>query len=232
MTTLTLQPDETASKDTFLRNDAGQAINYGSNQYLYVGGREPDYYRQNSLIRFDMSSIPAGAIINSAVFSLYLVAEGSDNAKTLSVYRLLRDWNELQATWLLASTGVSWGTSGARSTSTDIYATPLGSRSFTTTEALGFKDFTLTAAEIKKMIDGTYSNYGFNVISSSESNSNMEWGFASATYATASYRPKFVIDYTPPAGGSQAIWWFKKWWKEKQELISKPKILLPEGVVI
>jgi hypothetical protein len=69
-----------------------------------------DIYR--TLIKFDLSSIPANAMITSATLSLWTANDYSDNDRTIRVYRLKVPFNELQATWNEAASGVSWESAG------------------------------------------------------------------------------------------------------------------------
>lgn len=51
----------------------------------------------NSLLRFDLSSIPAGAVISSATLGMYVQADRTNN--TATIYRMLTPWTEAGASW-------------------------------------------------------------------------------------------------------------------------------------
>lgn len=202
MATLTLQPDETTGLDTYLRK--GQAdTNQNGDGNLGVGEDNAGTDAvDRTLIKFDLSSIPAGSTINSAVITLtYSFAGNTDanNNRTMQVYRMLRAWVEDQATWNIAATGTNWGTAGASNTSTDRETSSIGSVACATSDAqYSTKDITLTASKIQEMITGgAFTNNGFLLQMDTEVDDL--YLFCTSNNATASRRPKFVIDYTPPA---------------------------------
>ena len=68
MATLTIQPDEAASNDTYIDEDDPTAA--GSAAQLYIGkvtGKGSMMTR--SLIEFDISSLPAGSYISDATIT-------------------------------------------------------------------------------------------------------------------------------------------------------------------
>lgn len=223
MTVTILQP---ALNDTYLKvGNNAQDTNFGSSTVIYIGSAIDSTHR--GLIKFDFSSIPSAAILSSATLEIYMSAEGSDFARTIGIYRIIRSWVETQTTWNIASTGVNWGSPGGANTTTDINPTAIGSKAMTTTEAVGFKSFVLNTATVQGWINGSILNYGMHLKNTSEADESASWTFSSSNNATSANRPKLTLNYIVPAGGSQVIWWFKKWWKEKQ-----PQILLPQGVTI
>jgi hypothetical protein len=194
ITYLTLQPDETAANDTFINNFA-DTTNYATNGALRVGRSGAYTYR--ALVKFDLSSIPAGSTVLSAILSLYAITDNSTNAVAFKVHRPLRAWVEDQATWQIYSTGNSWQTAGGFG-ALDCEQAAIGSRNFTDTETLNqFKAWTLTASAIQAMITGgAFINNGFLVKTETEASDN-HYQFASASNATAGNRPKFEIVYRP-----------------------------------
>lgn len=207
MATITLQPDGTAGKDArIISNQA--TVNYGIETVLAVGNSGANL--QRSLIQFDFSSIPASAIVSSAVLSIYALADFASSASTYSVYRLKRVWVEgtrngvvdspaTGVTWNRYDTTNNWQTAGANG-SDDRETTAIGTRAFTATETLNqFKDFTLDNTAVQQMIAGTFTNNGF-LLRSDEAAADL-YTFASSDNATSANRPKLVITYTVPAGG-------------------------------
>jgi len=194
VTTLTLQPDATDGIDTFI--DSGLPdTNYATGVTCQVGERSAaaNIYRQ--LIKFDLSALPADAIISSAVLSLYATLDRSTNARTFRVYRLKRAWVEAEATWNIYSTGNNWSTAGGFHAD-DCEQVEIGSRAFTATETINvFKDFPLTPTTKAGLDLGN----GWLIKADTEVDDN--YSFASSDNATASNRPKLVIEYTVPGGG-------------------------------
>ena len=193
--TYSSQPDGAAGTDTRITSSTPDT-NSGTVAYLHIGEDNTSSSIRRTLITFDLSSIPADATINSATLSLWQEADLSDNNRTLRVYRSKRAWVETQATWNIYSTGNSWQTAGGFGAN-DTEQTDIGSRAFTSTEANGEKQWTLTASAIQEMVAGTFANNGFMVKADTETNDL--YRFWSSDYTTAAERPKLVIDYTTGA---------------------------------
>jgi len=94
-----------ATKDTYLNSDQ-TARNYGACITDDV------YDKRRSLIQFDLSTIPSGSVIDSALLSL--VMSGGQNGTTdVSAFRLTQDWGEGTKCDAAAAAGEStWNTSG------------------------------------------------------------------------------------------------------------------------
>lgn len=88
--------------------------NYG--WYNTMSVRAGDYVA--SLIYFDVSSIPSFANVISATLQLWCTGTGGHTVN-IDAYRILRPWNEMQATWNVAKTGIPWGLPGCNDTATD-----------------------------------------------------------------------------------------------------------------
>src|SRR5919199_6316186 len=79
-------------------SEKAATTNYGGGTSISVGGDEPsgsgkDIY---ALLRFDLSSIPAGSTIESATLKLNIT---NPSVNTYQAYALTRAWVENQATW-------------------------------------------------------------------------------------------------------------------------------------
>lgn len=203
MGTWIYQPNETDGIDTFI--DANSATsNFATNIYLYAGygGRA-----LTSLLKLDFTKgtnpPPSGAEFSSVVLTLYHLTSYATVTSTLYVYRCLRNWVENQATWNIYSTGNNWGTAGARNSTTDYYATKLGSISQAAAESTGAKNITLDAAEITKMFNGTYNNYGFVMFLPDVAETLHR--YSSSSDATSSNRPKVTAEWYVPGGNSVSV---------------------------
>jgi|GEM_PF-623665 len=108
--TLVLQPDPVCGKDALLHGlITEQDVNYGANaQFLastWTFGGTPGTVR--SVVEFDLSAIPPGAVIDSAYLSLYAwgLPTGSGPHSTLSgsneawLQRVITPWDENTVTW-------------------------------------------------------------------------------------------------------------------------------------
>jgi hypothetical protein len=200
---LVLQPDATAGIDNWIQN-VNPDTNYGTNATMYLGAAGAGSNINRDLLKFDISGIPAGATITSAILSLWLYENTSaSNARIARVYRLKLAFNESQSTWNSRSTGNSWNSAGAFGVA-DCEQTDIGSLSIAAAEGLGEKQWSLTPAKVQEWFVGTFTNNGILVKMDTE-NTDLH-AFRSSDYATAGERPKLVIAYTLPGGAhGQAI---------------------------
>lgn len=190
-TTTTLQPDAAAGVDTFINDSA----NYGTSGYMGVGenNNQTNYYAR-SLIRFDLSSIPTNAIINSVTISLWTSQDLSSTDRNIKVYRLKKAFVESQATWNLSATGVNWQSAGA-SGANDHESTAIGSTLILADEVTNIeKQISITPAPVQEMISGAYINNGFIIIADAELNDR--FNYKTSDSGTSMQRPKLVIRYT------------------------------------
>jgi len=194
MTTTIIQP---SNADTQIMAYSPNSNN-GAGQDMGVGFATPNELAR-SLIKFDLSLIPANQIIDSVTLSLYTSATYVA-LPPIKLYRLLRDWVETQATWNIYASGASWQIAGASGTN-DIYDTEIGYISGSSLHPSAGQEnlISLSATEFQKIYDGTYSNYGFLLKSTLESNAAKIF-FRTREYSGTSYRPKLTIvshEYDP-----------------------------------
>jgi hypothetical protein len=72
--------------------------NYGLAPWLYVG-RSGAYSLSRSFIRFDLSSIPAGAVIEDATLLVSLIEWSYTSTTYISVTQVLTAWTEAEINW-------------------------------------------------------------------------------------------------------------------------------------
>ena len=188
---MALFSDQASAIDAYIQNTAA-TTNYGSSHLLLTGHDSTNTNR--FLIKWDLSSIPKNAKVISAVLSLYINADYSNNARTLSAYRCLRAWVEGEVTWNVYSTGNNWGTSGCANTTTDREARDIGSASVGPSPSVGSEiAITLTPSKVQEWISGTLTNNGLLMKVDTETSDSM-W-YHSQEGSTAELRPKLVITY-------------------------------------
>ena len=138
------------------------------------------YGNYRTLIKFDMSSIPAGATITSADLKLYYYAYVGTVGDPLdiSVYRTTVDWDEGHLSWSKAENYNSF--------SYDTVTIIVGS-------GAGYKTWDITAL-VQNWVDGTYSNYGVLLRAPTQSGSSIYRTFRSKEYG--SNVPKLEVTYT------------------------------------
>src|SRR4030042_151244 len=86
------------------------STNYGSLATMKVHSQAQ---RERLLVKFDISRIPPSTNIVSATMGLFAWYRSQAYRQTASAYRVLRHWNELEATWNAPTTSALWGQPGA-----------------------------------------------------------------------------------------------------------------------
>lgn len=174
--------------DTFIR-EASATTNYGSAVTLEVDGDEPSTTGTDMyiLIGWDISHIPASAIIDSAKIHFNVTNAGGP----YSCYGLLREWSEPEVTWNQAQNGFAWATPGALG-STDRDNTELCTFS-ASSGALSIDLNNDGVALVQSWVDGSAGNYGF-VIGDSETGNGVD--VDARETAAAMNRPRLEVTYS------------------------------------
>ncbi|OQB25717.1 MAG: Disaggregatase related repeat protein [Chloroflexi bacterium ADurb.Bin180] len=171
------------SRDTYLYRYAPGA-NYGADPLLKVGYKQTNA----SLVAFDLSAIPAGAVIEEATLDLYATGwSGAD--LNLSAYAVRTPWAEGEASWNLALAGVPWAVAGGNGTPGDRAGEPTDS--LMTRGPNRWYSFHLTDL-VQAWVDGTTANYGVLLRGDGSTNSLI---LASGQYAEAALRPRLTVHY-------------------------------------
>jgi hypothetical protein len=221
--TLTLQPAAADGVDTLLNSTATTVTyNYGISPNGFIRIYTiPGSNVGLDLVQFDISSLPAGATLNSATLTETTVAVSDNTAVNIAVYRALTQWYEGAkngaapdpgtdgSTWNLrnANGAVAWagGAGGGAGLDYAVAATA------TATVTVNLSESTWNVlADVSAWYAGTATNYGWWVRAVDGADKWKAFGFSD--HATAAYRPKLVVDYTLPAAGlllqlqSHGVW--------------------------
>lgn len=142
--------------DTFIQADKPGTA-FGDETFVSVDA-DPE---QHGLLRFELSALPAGATIDSAVLEVNV----SNPVETgeLLFYRLLEDWEELEATWTNRRKGQRWTAAGA---APPMSAFPLAQASLAARDT-GLFTVSLPATLVQSWVDQPSSNFGVVMISTS-----------------------------------------------------------------
>ncbi len=116
-----------SSADTYV-DKSNANNNYGTNKEMNTnpGQNNSTNYTSYSLVQFDLSSIPAGATINSASLTLDITSDRNKLDHVDEIHRLLTPWTETGATWNTRDGVAPWAGGSAFSASDydgTIYAT-------------------------------------------------------------------------------------------------------------
>jgi hypothetical protein len=73
-----------------------QPDNNNGGQFFFTAGTTQNYPRVRGLVRFDVSALPSGAVINSVTLTLEMTKQPRDgyNSSTLGMHRMLQAWGE------------------------------------------------------------------------------------------------------------------------------------------
>ena len=201
--TLQLEP----VKDALIYEDASGITANGAGEFLLAGRtNQASGSRRRSLLQFDFTPLPAGAVITSASLQLHLVTVTTADL-AVSLHRLTTPWtagasnptgNESSgataltgdSTWLHASfPGTLWTAPGG-----DHAATP--SASSTVTGAAGFFTWTspALAADVQQWLELPSTNAGW-MLRGDEISPQTAKRFDSADSATPDWRPRLTLTY-------------------------------------
>jgi hypothetical protein len=146
-----------ASKDAYIYDET----NYGGNGLLVVDTNK------NSLLYFNISSLPDSINITEAVLFLYLVS-GENTTANITLYRLTSDWEENETTWANRSQNSTWNTSGGDYDNSTVY-------NCTVNAVYSWYNWTVTEL-VRGLYNETYNNSGLIVTGS------VQKEFASSDY--------------------------------------------------
>jgi hypothetical protein len=201
-TILTLQQGVngyTGSVDTLI-DWWSQNTNYGNEPTFSIRGGNYDYGRQDihsTLVKFDLSPLPAGAAVNSARLEIYLTARTNAGSAYISPYQAVRSWTESGATWNKADGVASWSLAGCNGIPTD----RMGDASDKVQPPPDITGVWVTmdvTAIVRNWAADPQSNRGF--LLHDEGGNSVGYTFASSENASTSIRPKLVIEYWPSGG--------------------------------
>lgn len=175
--------------DTYISQNA-PTTNYGSAATLLVDGDEPSTSSKDvsSILKWNVSAIPAGSTVTSASISLNVVDPSTD---TYELYEMKRNWSESSATWNQYATGSNWATAGANG-SLDRGTTVLGTITASANGAYTINLNSSGIARVQSWINNPAANYGMILMDGANANG---LDFSSSEAATASQRPKLTINY-------------------------------------
>ncbi len=209
---LTLTPVQDA---VLYEDPTGTAAN-GSGEFLLVGRtNQASNSRRRSLLQFDLSTLPAGAIITSATIQLHLTIVSTADTG-ISLYVVTSAWtagpsdpigNEStgvtavlgDTTWLQSSKPTLWTTAGG-----DFL--PTASATTTVTSTSGYFQWTSAAliADTQNWLANPASNYGW-LLAGDETIPQSAKKFESSNSTTSQFRPQLTLEYIQLPEPTQAL---------------------------
>jgi hypothetical protein len=150
------------------------------------------------LFKFDVSQLPAGAIINSVSVRLTVAPQlpgGGPTASTFDLHRVLQAWTETQVTWNSRLAGTPWSSPGARGASdsasqasASVPVSGAGNYTFASTSSL--------VADVQAWVGHPENNFGWLLQSENETSPKTARHFATREYGNPSGFPSLTIDYS------------------------------------
>ncbi len=160
-----------------------------------IAGRRRNGIIDRALLRFDLTSIPTNAIVESArlrltVVRLPLAPASSD----FSLYPMLRSWTT-DASWTSATAESSWESPGV-GPGTDFAATASAARFVTAGGPYEFGPSSQLRADVVSWVTNPAGNHGWLLKCENESSPGTARHFGSSESSQA---PRLFIDYLTPA---------------------------------
>jgi hypothetical protein len=201
--TVTLNP----VADAFIRQfdpDRTLGIDYGSEPSMVAGalGSRAQFEIRRALLQFDLSAIPAGAVVNSATLRVTVVMVPlTPVSSTFDVKRVLQSWTEGGVSWnSRAGTGTPWQVPGATG-SADSISTP---SSFVAVGSANFTDYTFPSmaglvGDVQGWVNNPSSNFGWLLKSEDEVSPETARHFG--TRENPTHPPVLTVNYSLPSLG-------------------------------
>ncbi len=167
-------------RDSYIKELAPQQ-NFGTEKELLAKTKPGDSFRV--LYRFDLSTLPAGEAVTSAVATFY-VSGGDPAGLPVNIYRITGNWTE---------TGARWNNTSSDYDGTTVYGSFIPS-------AEGFVTVDITTL-VNEWHNGTHKNHGLMFISTS---ADFESKYASKEWDTPAQRP-FINIVTGPANTAPTV---------------------------
>jgi len=201
--TITLQPGAADGVDSYMQ-EINPNTNYGSDVLMLVGHGVTDGYRQNSIVKFDYSSIPKGSRIDEMEMTLYVYAATDNSAYA---YRVLVSWTEGEVTWNSRDGANNWAGGGCTGSGTD-RDTSYFQRKDVPSGGSGFYTWVFSNGGQTMMQAHFENNQGILLTDDLNGTGTARTiQFATSDETDANTRPKMVVDYTPPTFGR--LWAFE-----------------------
>ena len=142
------------------------------------------------LLRFDLSSVPRGAVVDRAVVSLGVMGRTNEGYLNVAAYKVYRPWSGSQSTWAEALEGTPWAVAGCND--------PLRDRS-----SVSVADIWLTESNVWYHLDITplvqdwaddpATNYG--LILKSSGSTSVQYDFYSSDHPNVAMKPRLLVSW-------------------------------------
>ena len=173
--------------DTYIYRDEDKEANHATDGELII-----NYGRSSvAMIKFDLSTIPAQALIKKAHLTLHLNNDPPQGID-VSIYRLLPAWVDTQTTWTQAAAGVQWAVDGAQGQGTDY--DPQAIVVEPDVDARGPYIFNLKDT-VQEWVTGSRANQGLLIAGPDVGSGADRYRFASSESGEVANRPALEVVY-------------------------------------
>jgi hypothetical protein len=190
-----------AVSDTYLRDELSSDDNFGNSEVVLVGVSLDATKHNHGLFRFSLFGIPANATITGA--TLHLISTGGMTAPfNHGLHRLLKDWNESEATWnlrLLPSTG--WGAGGGKADD-DFLSAPSAIAAIDIAPTTNDFSSSGMVADVQLWVSDPDTNFGWMVIAV---DGQLGSGKILGSRESLAAQPYLTVDYTLPSAPGAAM---------------------------
>ncbi len=190
-TVVVAQPADVYLQDTF---------NHGASTSLIIG-KTAGVSKKRTLLQFNLAGIPTNATVLNARLQMNAYAGNGTTwvDRWVQVHQMLVEWDEGIATKdlrLFEEIGIPWSTPYAGINGTDANAQYESTLLFQETTAMGWKTWDLSALT-QKWINGSATNYGVILWTTSEGTDGKDLRFRSSEYTVfQNLWPKLEITYS------------------------------------
>jgi hypothetical protein len=197
-----------AVRDNTLYENAVGSVSNGAGEYFFIGTTGGGALRRG-LVRFDVSSLPAGATVTDATLTLHM-SRTNPGTHPATVHRLLADWGEGTSDAEFEEGQGAPSTAGDATWihtfyDTSIWATPGGvfdpnSGPAVAIGEVGFYSWSgaRLVADVQAWHADAAANFGW-MVRGQEAGATTAKRFDTRENATPEFRPMLVITHTAPA---------------------------------
>jgi len=179
--------DLAPSADTYISTHFPGPNGEGADMVIGTQGSRAGFAQNRGLVRFDLSSIPAGAHVDSVSFEISLTKSPSfPPTANYQLHRFLTDWSESDATWGMRTVSDEWMSPGAEA-GTEYSTNVSGSALIGSTGTFPFSG-TGMATDVEFWIANPTANRGWLIKTEDES--------VELTARRVAAGPHLIVNYT------------------------------------
>ena len=172
----------------------GKALADGVSTTMIVGRLNPltEDVPVRGLLRFDLSSLPSGAVVTSATVQVRMTAASDPSAHTHLLHRLTRAWTEGGADWDQTGAEFWENVGGDYATAADASRLMTGPATYLFASTSGLVD------TVQFWTTNGAANFGWILRSAAEDDGRNARRFATRENTTPADRPQLVVGYFVP----------------------------------